>query len=366
MSDHFPEPVVRADLVSVASMSTASSPLPFIDLFCGAGGFSLGFAGAGFYPVLAVDTNWNAAQSYRDHFGPCCLVADLRTMNQFPSASVIIGGPPCQGFSVLPGLGRRGRERDDRNNLVFTFADVVASVRPLIFVAENVATIFKLPEGNAFLERTRQLGYRVECEILNAADFGAPQLRKRAIIIGSRICDPRFPDASHVNPNKRDLLNMHLKAWVTVRDAIGDLPRDPDGISDELHAPRMIKAQTLERYRRIPAGGNWHDLPDDLLFKCWKGDRIRGTDLMGRLSWDKPSLTVRTDTRPEKGRYLHPEADRAITLREAARLQGFPDDFKFFGSKHDVAAQIGNAIPIPLANAIAVAVRRMLAESGAS
>ena len=214
-------------------------------------------------------------------------------------------------------------------------------------------------QDQELIRETQALGYQVEGRILNSADYGVPQIRKRTIIIGPGIGKVAFPEPTHVNPNKRDLSTAHLPDWVPIRQAIGDLPLEPTGYS--LHIGRNPTPKSLERYKHIPAGGNRWNLPRSLMPDCWKRKTKGGTDLFGRLKWDEPSVTIRTEFfKPEKGRYLHPEAHRPITHREAARIQGFPDDFSFQGSKIEIAKQIGNAVPIKLSYAIGQAIRHMI------
>jgi DNA (cytosine-5)-methyltransferase 1 len=229
-----------------------------------------------------------------------------------------------------------------------------------VFVVENVPPLLRSEEGQELIRQTAALGYVVEGRILNAADYGAFQTRKRTIIIGSRVGKPLFPEQTHIDPERRNgNYSLLLRDWRTVREAIGDLPRKPTG--SDLHIGRNPTAKSLERYRSIPPGGNRWDLPLHLMPQCWIKKTKGGTDLLGRLWWDKPSVTIRTEFfKPEKGRYLHPEEDRPITHREAARLQGFPDEFVFTGSKISIARQIGNAVPVQLGAAIARAVLEML------
>ncbi|MHB8880446.1 MAG: DNA cytosine methyltransferase [Thermodesulfovibrionales bacterium] len=331
--------------------------LTLVDLFSGAGGFTLGFVKTGFVPVFAVEINEDAAETYAENFGPHCSTADINSIKTFPSADVIIGGPPCQGFS---NLGAH-IEKDPRNQLWRHFVRAIKDARPLVFVVENVPPLLKSEEGQSLIRQARRMGYSVEGRILNSADYGAPQVRKRTIIIGSRIGTVRFPEQTHVNPEKRTTKTEHLPAWMTVRHAIGDLPQMPT--NEDLHIGRNPTQKSRERYRYIPSGGNRWNLPQHLMPECWKRKTKGGTDLFGRLEWDKPSVTIRTEFfKPEKGRYLHPEAHRPITHREAARIQGFPDDFVFKGSKIEVAKQIGNAVPTRLAQAVAGAVLEMIYE----
>jgi DNA (cytosine-5)-methyltransferase 1 len=326
------------------------------DLFSGAGGFTLGFVEAGrFTPIFANDNDSDSAATYRKNFGDHCITKDVNDILTFPKSDVIIGGPPCQGFS---NLGTHLPD-DPRNQLWRHYVRAVEAVRPKVFVVENVPPLLKSEEGQELIRETIALGYKVEGRILNAADYGAFQVRKRTIIIGSRVSPVIFPDPTHVNPEKRNGHAHQLPSWRTVREAIGDLPRIPTG--ENLHIGRNPTPKSLERYRHIPPGGNRWDLPVELMPACWIKKTKGGTDLFGRLWWERPSVTIRTEFfKPEKGRYLHPEEDRPITHREAARLQGFPDEFQFVGSKISIAKQIGNAVPVQLGTAIARAAIDML------
>jgi DNA (cytosine-5)-methyltransferase 1 len=220
---------------------------------------------------------------------------------------------------------------------------------------ENVPPILKSAEYQEIIKRARKLGYEVEGRVINAAFYGVPQQRKRAIIIGSRIGKPVFPNPTHRDPNDND--QSDLPIWKTVKDAISDMPTKPDG--KNWHIGRNPTGLSEKRYRCIPAGGNRWNLPLALTPECWKRKTKGGTDLFGRLWWNKPSVTIRTEFyKPEKGRYLHPVEHRPITHREAARLQGFDDDFTFIGKKIEVGIQIGNAVPPPLAYQIGLTVKK--------
>lgn len=331
--------------------------LTVVDLFAGAGGFTLGFVQAGFVPVYAIEIDKAAAETYEAHFGPHCDTRDINGVKVFPTADVIIGGPPCQGFS---NLGAH-IPNDPRNQLWRHYVRAVRQVRPKVFVMENVPPLLSSAEGMEIVRETEALGYQVEARILNAADYGAPQRRRRAIIIGSVVGAVRFPEPTHVDPKKKDLTTQHLCNWATVKQAIGDLPLEPTGYA--WHLGRNPTSKSLQRYKHIPPGGNRWNLPKELMPQCWIKKTKGGTDLFGRLRWDEPSVTIRTEFfKPEKGRYLHPEAHRPITHREAARLQCFPDDFEWRGSKIEVAKQIGNAVPVKLAYAVAHSIKQMILE----
>lgn len=339
-----------------------------VDLFAGAGGLSLGFqlADLGYLPVFAVEHDRAAAATFRRNFGCEVFDRDIEDGPFYPSADVIIGGPPCQGFSPL------GRDRDDIsrmriNGLWKHYLDAVRTIRPRAFVIENVPEFQRSEQFEdllELLETDTEIGsYTAAYGVLNAADYGVPQRRRRGILVAVRDHDgplPWPPRPTH-GPDSTE-----GTPYMTVRDAIGDLPLrtrgiDPDtddeGDNQHLHFGRRPMPTSLERYRAIPPGGNRFDLMrnrPDITPACWANKPTGTTDVMGRLWWDRPSATIRTEFfKPEKGRYLHPTADRVISHREAARLQSFPDSYVFEGTKVEIARQIGNAVPPLLGLAIA-------------
>ena len=332
-----------------------NAPLPgsgptVLELFAGCGGLALGFKRAGFRTVLANEWDASACDTLRKNITERVAQCAVQEIARFPKADVVVGGPPCQGFS---NLGDRV-PNDPRNQLWRHFIRAVADATPMAFVMENVPPLLKSQEYVEIKRLAEAMGYRVEGRILNTADYGVPQVRKRAIIIGLLGKPPSYPTPTHVNPERQQNNNVHgtLKPWTTVHDAIGNLPAEPT--EKHWHIGRNPTPMSLERYRCIPPGGNRWDLPRRLMPECWKKKLNGGTDLFGRLWWEKPSVTIRTEFyKPEKGRYLHPEAHRPITHREAARLQSFPDDFDFQGTRINVGIQIGNAVPPLLAEAVA-------------
>lgn len=345
----------------------AASEVPtVVDLFCGAGGMTLGFARAGFRPVFAIDADRHAIDTYRLNFGDHGVCGDIRQVETFPAADVVIGGPPCQGFSRLGKQthGKPTAKSYEGNDLWKEYMRCVEQVRPKLFVVENVSDFFKHFAWEGIQREAKRLGYELAHGVLMAADYGVAQKRQRAIIVGSRVGKPRLPSPTH----QQDVGLFDLPRWRTVRDAIGDLPLEPT--NENRHDFRNASALSIERYKAIPPGGNRRNLPDHLNLPCWinKNPNSGGSaDLMGRLWWDRPALTIRTEfLKPQKGRYLHPEAHRAITVREGARLQSFPDDFEFAGSNYQAAKQIGNAVPPGLAHAIALEVLKQLREADES
>ena len=337
-----------------------------IDLFAGAGGMTAGFKQAGFEPVFAVELDHDAADTYRANFGDHVVPSPIEQVDadSFPDADVVIGGPPCQGFSPL-GRMTGDRVNAELNGLWREYAKVLKKVRPKVFVLENVPQILKSAEFAALKNYVEELGYTVESQILNAADFGVPQKRRRAIVIGSLLGTPTFPQPTPGTAQR------------TVADAIGHLPT-PTGDGSvltsgevheglDLHFNRTPRPESLKRYKLIPPGGNRFDLmrrAPELTPRCWMEKPTGSTDVFGRLKNDEPALTIRTEFfKPEKGRYLHPTQHRPITHLEASLLQTFPTDFKWSGSKISIARQIGNAVPPTLAAAIAAEVIAMLNEA---
>lgn len=318
--------------------------------------------------VWAIDNDSSAIESYNTNLGAHGVCGNIEDwvakykISSIPQADVVIGGPPCQGFSLL----NKQRKGDVRRGLWEPFMDVVAVANAQVFVIENVQGLLRTDECSAILARADQLGYKTVSAILNSADYGTPQIRKRAFIIGSKVGAVQFPPSpTHSSPSC-DL----LPDWNTVHDAIGDLP-DPEGVEIryiqpplDIHFGRRPTEVSKMRYRAVPPGGNRFDLQKnapEITPACWIKKKSGGTDLFGRLWWDRPSVTIRTEFfKPEKGRYLHPEKHRPITHREAARLMGFPDWFVFKGTKIEIARQIGNAVPPDMGAAVANVVASIL------
>lgn len=327
-------------------------PRTFLELFCGAGGLALGFTQAGFRSVYAVDSDKAAAETYRRNFGHEVWDREIEELERIPvGADVVIGGPPCQGFSPLGQMIPLAEHRQ-MNKLWRHYVRLVELVDPVAFVVENVPEFLRSEEFDALDRHARKLGYEIAAGVLNAAEFGVPQQRRRAFVMAVKGTTPRLPKPT--------------RERATVWDAIHDLPLEPNG--EDWHVGRNPTPKSMARYKCVPPGGNRFNLMKkrpDLAPRCWLNKPTGSTDVFGRLEWDKPALTIRTEFfKPEKGRYLHPQAHRPITHREAARLQTFPDDFEFCGSKIQVARQIGNAVPPKLARAIALELKAVLREAG--
>lgn len=346
----------------ILGMLTSVPTFSLIDLFAGCGGMSLGFEQTDqFESILAVEWDRAAAETYRRNFGDHVIEGPIEDVASFPRADVVIGGPPCQGFSPLNmagvGLERRTLWREYLRALVESEARV--------FVMENVPELLRSAEYADFAAAASGLGYAVEGRILNAVDFGVPQRRRRAIVIGTRHDGFEWPAGTHFPPNGELLIG---EPWRTFRDAVDGLPLVPDGAN--WHVGRNPRPLSVERYETIPNEGEGRfDLATrrpDITPDCWLRKKTGSTDVFGRLWWDRPAFTIRTEFyKPEKGRYLHPTEHRPITVREAARCQTFPDDFEFPADQAmtAVAKQIGNAVPPLLARRVGEAVAVHLADA---
>lgn len=352
-----------------------------LDLFAGAGGFSQGITQAGVNVVAAIEFNSQIAETYKyNHPDTEVIVDDIKNISADSivkmfndkglSCDLIFGGPPCQGFSMA---GNRIRSKvsfleDSRNYLFKEYIKMVEKLRPLVFVIENVPGILNYNDGavkKEIYDTFKHMGYAIESKVICAADYGVPQIRKRAIFIGNRIgIDPLtlFPSTTHNTSN-----------YVTVRDAISDLPVVSAGTgTDETpynpnanlseyqrklissrgfvhnHVSSHHKPETIKLLSMIKQGQTMKDLPEEYRTKSVHSGAY------GRMEYDKPAytLTTRLNT-PSVGRITHPEQNRTITPREAARIQSFPDDYVFIGDITSVGMQIGNAVPPLLAQKIA-------------
>ncbi len=354
-----------------------------IDLFCGCGGFSKGFQQAGFNVRYGIDL-WNdAIVTYKHNFPDAVVMnnditevsgSDILSATglQRDDVDVIIGGPPCQGFSVS---GKRMID-DERNILYKSFVEIVADLKPKVFVMENVPGLVRLFDGQVakqVLEDFSQKGYEVNMKILSADDYGVPQQRKRVFFVGlnkeyfSNPAEYEYPDETFGR-------NTNQKAWTT-KDAISDLDFVPDDRILGEDIPYVIPPQNdyqiamrsgsksilnhsitihTEKTKRIiamvPDGGNYKNLPKDL----WSTRKVHIA--WTRMDSSKPCFTIDTG----HNHHFHYRANRVPTVRESARLQSFPDTFEFIGIKTSQLRQVGNAVPPILAEAVAESILRVL------
>lgn len=348
-----------------------------VDLFCGAGGMSLGFRQAGFDVVRAYDFNKHAVDTYARNLGHHVENLSISEDLELPPCDVIAGGPPCQGFSSA-GMRKAG---DRRNTLVSVYAKLIARHRPRAFVFENVEGFLTGEDGARvvdLLEPVLAAGYRVHLRKVNVANFGVPQHRKRVIGFGLLGKDSAFPSPTH---GAHGAPGAHLTArdcprTLTALDALRGLPPPADAPPGEPqgHFTGRLSNEDLERIRHLGPGETMRDLPEALWHGSYKrrahrrvmdgtpSDRRGGAPAgLRRLAGDQPSKAITSFAR---GEFVHPTEHRFLTLRECARIQTFPDSFEFTGNQSDQALLVGNAVPPAFSAAIAQHVLREIHAPG--
>lgn len=345
--------------------------LTCIESFCGAGGLALGLGNAGFDVNFSFDLNEKAVETYNQNIAEHCEVLDIQCINSFSlletlnipvgELDLFAGGPPCQGFSKQK---RNGFLLDDpRNLLIKEYIRLVKEMQPKTFLLENVA-IFGQKRGKKYLDELSFSldNYYLYPDYYNSADYGLAQKRQRFILVAVR------KDVQSIFKKPPPT----VRTYATIKEAISDLPDAPIDGSEHPdfynHRRTLPSDANIKRFSFVPQGGGWQDIPWEHRLDCHKvSDPKTGgwTDVFGRLHWDGqcPTITAGFDNF-SRGRYGHPEYDRAITPREAARLQGFPDEFKFYGNRADVRLQIGNAVPPPMAEAIGSSLRETIYNAG--
>ena len=326
----------------------------YIDLFCGAGGLSLGFDNARFENIFSVEFNTGFAKTYLRNFPKHRLIIDdIRNINNNQiknfinnnNVDVVVGGPPCQGFSKAGNIGRTFIE-DNRNELFKEFVRFVAFIQPKIFVMENVAAMATHLKGETIKIIIKAFedagcGYKVKHEVLNCVDYGIAQKRRRIIVVGVRN-----------DVNSEFLYPKKSKTILTIKDVIDDLPQLVSGQKSDVpnHIAMSHSFQMLEKMSYVKDGGNRMDIPEKL--------RPKSGDIRKYIRYNSkmPSVCVTGDMR----KIFHYEQNRALTARELARIQSFPDDFIFEGTPIQIQQQIGNAVPPKLAYKIAMQVEETL------
>lgn len=319
-----------------------------IDLFSGCGGLSRGLKDAGFKVLAAVEIDGKARETYAlNHCEVPLAGTDIRNVSaahllrscglKRGQLDLMAGCPPCQGFSTLRARNGHAAAPDVRNNLIDEFARLALALRPKMVMMENVPALARYEKFIDFVEKLERDGYQVVTKVLDVSCFGVPQRRKRLILSASRVGIPRLASAG--------------EARKTVRSAIGNLDRAGDS-GDLLHdCPTTRRSPRVQAMiEAIPKdGGSRHSLPPGMRLSCH--EKTSGfNDVYGRMKWDDVSPTITSGcNNPSKGRFIHPDQDRPITLREAALLQGFPVDYRFNIShgKESIALMIGNALPPP-------------------
>lgn len=381
-----------------------------IDLFCGAGGLSEGFRQAGYRVLAGLDFDAEAVATARaNHPETNILCRDVREVSstelleaaRIDEVDLILGGPSCQGFSTQGRRGRWASDDDPRNLLYREFARIVGDLRPAWFMMENVPGLLYWNRGEfgrrvfaAFAEH----GYQVWDKLALAADYGVPQLRKRLLIVGTRTGLPfEFPAQTHMGAYRRDAIELwdrrrredypHLSPHVSLWDAISDLPllgssegaetaryggsaasdyqrqmRQGCGWLYDHQAPVLGQAH-LELINHVREGQTWREIPEELLPPRFaKIRRTDGTNLFARPDRHRPSYTLITQfNNVTTGAYTHPVENRAFSVREGARIQSFPDRYRFYGSLTSKYRQVGNAVPPLLARVMAKAMKAAMA-----
>lgn len=328
-----------------------------IDLFSGVGGMSLGFYREGFENVFSIDFDKQICQTYKKNFPNHKLIEkDIRQLTEEEileltkgkEIDIIIGGTPCQGFSIAGNIGRSFID-DPRNHLFKEFARVVSILKPKFFVIENVARAYNHNKGKTrkeIISLFESLGYKVNCKILNSANYGVPQVRNRVFFIGNRLkLINKFPEKTHDKNPKITIDNKKIKRWVTIKEVIDDLPNLSSGESSNIpnHESMNHTEQMLNKMSYITNGGSRNQIPQNL--------RPKSGDVRKYIKYEKnkPSICITGDMR----KVFHYSQNRALSVRELARIQSFPDDFIFVGYKVSQQQQVGNAVPPLLAQAIA-------------
>ena len=340
-----------------------------ISLFSGAGGMDVGFEKAGIQVLVANEIMPEASETYKANHQESRMINDdinnvINELDKYSGVDFVFGGPPCQGFSVA---GKMDPD-DSRSKLIFTFLDVIKKVRPKAFVMENVKGIMSSPLKHVplserdesdpdqklgtvldvILAEFDKLGYKTVYGVLDAVNYGVPQFRERFVLIGSRDNEDIFlPIPTH--------FQMHQSKeyqWQTVRSVIEDLESDHGECA-------TLSEERLKFLKMVPEGGNWRDLPENIIPIAMGGAYKSGGGKVGfyrRLSYDQPSPTVVTSPVQKATMMCHPTQDRPLSVKEYARIQQFPDDWVFTGTTAAKYRQIGNAVPVGLAEAIGKAV----------
>ena len=351
------------------------TPLTAVDVFAGGGGLTVGLKRAGFRVVAAVELERHAFATYKaNHPEVRCLNQDVATVSgaallrhaETERIDLLAGCPPCQGFTSLTA---KYRDREDpRNELVLEIARLTEETRPSAIMMENVPGLTQKGEVLycQLRERLESLGYLLTEDVLQVADFGVPQYRRRLVLLGGLGFRIPLPEVTHSRcPNER------LGRWRTVRDAIAAMP-NPVTLSEakangdversDWHVVRDLCTKNVQRLRAATAGGSWQEIPEHIRPDCHQDGYHGFTNVYGRMAWDRPAPTITSGcTTFSKGRFGHPDADRTISVREAALLQTFPHDYRLDTPYMEYACSvIGNALPCDFAEAISrVCARRL-------
>lgn len=357
-----------------------------IDLFAGVGGLSHGFAHDEFFEILAAnELSGSTAKAYKlnnpavkvysgdiSEFGINEIRRDFNIQKDV--INLIIGGPPCQAYSTV---GKRLID-DPRGKLFYEYYRILKEMNPQVFIFENVKGLMSMQQGkllSMIISLFQSLGYKIFTKLLNAADYGVPQIRERLFIVGSKLnSNFNFPPPTHYNPSAGK--DLYLKPYLTLSEAISDLPfikpgeqssiyqtppknnfqklmRKNNSIALTEHISPKNNEKLIKLMESLPDGGTPKDLPEELR------PNSGFANTYSKLWWNRPCTTItRNFSTPSSSRCIHPKASRPLTVREGARIQCFPDNYIFWGTKTDKNLQIGNAVPVFLSNVLKDAIKQ--------
>lgn len=346
-------------------------PVTAVDLFCGVGGLTHGLQLAGLPVIAGFDIENSCRFAYEHNNNSRFILRDVTQLTgeelggYYPNNTikVLVGCAPCQPFSTYSLRYNKHGKKDDKWRLLYYFANLVEEVLPEVVSMENVPQLSHEQVFQDFVDRLEALGYHCNWRVVNCAEYGVPQCRKRLVLFASRLGDieliPPLYDEAH---------------YRTVREAIGNLPMIEDGAvdpNDPLHRASRLSEMNRRRIRQSIPGGSWHDWDDDLKLPCHQRESGKGyRAVYGRMEWDKPAPTITTQYYGYgNGRFGHPQQNRALSMREGALLQSFPPDYQFIDPDHqetnrNIGVHIGNAVPVELGRAIGVSILQHLENMG--
>lgn len=348
-------------------MNNSWKEFEVVDLFCGVGGLTHGFQRQEFDVIAGYDIDQSSQYAYEANNNSVFIKKDIRELR--PSEilalytnrerKILVGCAPCQPFSSLTNKQNESAKKWD---LISYFGDLICSVQPEIISMENVPRLLKFQKGQLFenfLSKLVGAGYNVHYEIVDCRHYGIPQSRKRLVLLGSKLGKINLIPPTH-----------SAEKYVSVKETIGDLPPIEDGEqhpADPMHRASKLSPLNKKRITNTPRGGSWKDWDSSLVLDCHKKESGKSyPSIYGRMKWEEPSPTLTTlCIGLGNGRFGHPEQNRAISLREAALLQTFPMDYKFFEPQGEVrptiiSRHIGNAVPVKLGEVIAISIKRHL------